>query len=53
MSRAPAATSVEELELSPRAQIAFWQIVLFIKLNIHVILLSVFICFVETFLRKT
>ena len=49
----PATTSVEGLELGPKAQIAFWQIVLFIKLNIRVILLSVFICFVKTFLHKT
>lgn len=49
---APDTTSVKGLEPGPKAWITFWQIVLFIKLNIHVILLSVFISFVKTFLHK-
>lgn len=35
-----------------RERSAFWQIVLFIKLNVRVILLLVFICFVKTVLHR-
>ena len=44
--------AVKGLEPDPKAGIAFWQVDLFIKLNILVILLSVFICFVKTFPHK-
>lgn len=48
----PDTPSVQGLKPDPKAGIASWQIIPFIKPNILVILLSVFICFVKTFPHK-